>query len=175
MGLRAAGKSTIAPALAARLGWDWIDTDVEVERAAGRTVRDIFTTDGEPAFRALERAALKAALTRSRVVVSLGGGAVESPENRELLRARCIGIWLDAAPEELLRRLQADRRSANLRPALTALEPLAEIRQLLATRSPLFEELAAGRIDTTNHSTHEVVEAALKLLTNSGQPSSQTC
>ena len=85
IGFSATGKSAVARALAARLGWTSVDTDDLIEESAGRSVPDIFAQDGEPAFRALERDAARAAAARDEAVVATGGG-----------------LWLDAANRRIL-------------------------------------------------------------------------
>ena len=82
IGYRGTGKSTLASPLAQRLGWDWIDADVELERRAGRSIQSIFATDGEPEFRRLERELLAELLLRDRLVIAAGGGAVNPPRMR---------------------------------------------------------------------------------------------
>jgi shikimate kinase len=86
IGFMGAGKSTAAAALAERLGWEFADADVEIEREAGKPIPRIFAEDGEPAFRALEERVAARLLARIEIVVALGGGAVTSPLIRERLR-----------------------------------------------------------------------------------------
>src|SRR5437868_15290814 len=104
-GLMGSGKSTVGPLLAARLGASFCDLDAEIERAAGRTVAEVFAAEGEPAFRAREARALYALIERAGgAVIALGGGALGRPENRELVLATGRLIWLDAPTKELVRR-----------------------------------------------------------------------
>ncbi|HEX6984200.1 MAG TPA: shikimate kinase, partial [Planctomycetaceae bacterium] len=76
IGYRGSGKSTVGAAVAARLGRPFADADAEIERRAGRTIREIFATDGEPHFRALEREVMADLLSRDDLVIAAGGGAV---------------------------------------------------------------------------------------------------
>ena len=95
--------------VARRLGWRFIDTDELIEKASGRSIASIFTADGEPAFRELERWARRAGGSRVRGrVIAVGGGAVLSEANRHRLGAAGLCIWLTAPPEELHSRLQSD-------------------------------------------------------------------
>jgi len=103
IGLSGAGKTTVAPKVAARLGCDWIDLDLEIARAAGTGagVGDLIREEGEAAFRAREAEALRQALEvdrRPRLVVACGAGALSLRENLDRLRARAITIWLRVTP-----------------------------------------------------------------------------
>ena len=103
-----AGKSTVGPALAERLGWSYLDSDDQVERATGETVAEIFAGRGEAAFRIEEKRALKrAATTDEPAVVSVAGGAVLDPDNRALLRRAGLVVWLRADVGVLARRVGA--------------------------------------------------------------------
>lgn len=108
------GKSAVGAALAGRLGWDLVDTDELVERSRGSTVSEIFETEGEEAFRALELEALRSALDRTGpVVVATGGGVIVGDEARELLAAEPQVAWLVVEPDEAIARI-GDRSSRPL-------------------------------------------------------------
>src|SRR2546423_1679630 len=96
VGPRGSGKSTLARLLAARLGWDWIDADAELERRSGRCIRDLFTDEGESAFREREAAVLLDLCRLQRHVIATGGGVVMRPDNRARLRATGGVVWLTA-------------------------------------------------------------------------------
>ncbi|HTO71720.1 MAG TPA: shikimate kinase [Myxococcota bacterium] len=129
-GLMGSGKSRVGRALALELGWDFVDTDVEIERVAGLSVAEIFAREGEPAFRARERDALRA-LPTQRCVVALGGGAVVSAENRAILAAKGRLLWLDAEPETLVERMGEARD----RPLLAGLDRAGRVAKLTALRA----------------------------------------
>jgi shikimate kinase len=148
IGYRGTGKSTIARLLALRLGWDWVDADVEVELRAGRSIAAIFAEQGEAAFRDLESQVLRELLARQHTVIAAGGGAVLKSENRQALQAAQCVVWLRAAPETILRRLAADPTTASRRPSLTGAGGLDEIETLLAQRTPLYEQCACVILDT---------------------------
>src|SRR5688500_9284949 len=87
IGYRGSGKTTVAAELAPRLGWKWLDADDEVERRAGRTIKDIFAASGEQAFRDLEAAVIADMAKLSDRVIALGGGAVLRDDNRQAIRS----------------------------------------------------------------------------------------
>jgi shikimate kinase len=150
IGYRGTGKSEVARPLALRLGWDWIDADVEVELKAGKSIAAIFADDGEPAFRDLETEILAELVGRDRTVLALGGGVILRPANRALLTQVGKVVWLTAEPETIARRLAADAATAARRPNLTATGGLDEIRRVLAERLPLYRESSDAQIDTEN-------------------------
>ena len=154
-----AGKSSIGPQLARRLGRRFIDTDAEVERAVGSRVAEIFERDGEPAFRRHERAAIEACRGES-AVVALGGGAIAQPGARERLAESGIVVYLRARPETLLARVG----DASSRPLLRDLEPAAQrarLADLLAQRRSAYES-AAIVIDTDDQPVEALVERLAK-------------
>jgi len=151
VGMMGAGKSTVARLVAARLGRPYVDTDTEVEKAAGSSVAEIFSVHGEAGFRAEESRVLAAVLSADvPAVVSVGGGAVIDPANRDALRAGATVVWLRARPETLARRVG---RNAD-RPLLRALDggpepggPAAALARIEAQRRGLYEEVASVVID----------------------------
>lgn len=148
IGYRATGKTSLARLLGARLGWDWTDADVEVERRAGKAIARIFAEDGEPAFRDLEAQVTRELLGRDRLVIASGGGAPLRAETREAMRATGRVVWLRAAPETIHRRMAGDQTTASRRPNLTRQGGLEEIVELLAKREPLYRETATVEVDT---------------------------
>jgi 3-dehydroquinate synthetase/shikimate kinase len=147
VGLPGSGKSAVGRRLAARHQATFIDLDDQIVRDAGRSVPDIFATDGEAAFRKLERAAVASlgppdpspSLAR---VISPGGGAIVDPRNRWALYRGRVPVWLDVRPEVLAQRL---RRSPNLRPLLTGGDPLGKVRLLATGRERFYA--AANRVN----------------------------
>jgi len=149
IGYRGSGKTEVGRALAARLGWSFVDTDTLIEQQTGRRIREIFAADGEQTFRALEQAAIARVATGRAQVLSVGGGAALAEANRRALRACGPCVWLTAPPAELHRRLAADPQSPALRPNLTTAGGLAEIEHVLNERTPLYNSLADVTFDTT--------------------------
>ena len=110
VGFMAAGKSTVARALAARLRWRAEDIDELIEARERRPVADIFQKNGEPYFRAAEREILKLLLPLRHVVVATGGGTFMDPDNRAAINMDGVSVWLDVPFEELLARIPVDGR-----------------------------------------------------------------
>ncbi len=164
IGYRGTGKSTLAAPLAQRLGWAWLDADVELERRAGRSIQQIFATDGEPEFRRLERELLAELLRCDRLVVAAGGGAIGNELTRADLKVAGPVIWLQASIDTIERRLATDLTTGQRRPNLTSTGGRAEIERLLALREPLYRECATITLDTDSASTGQLVEAALNQL-----------
>ena len=136
VGLPGSGKSVVGRRLAGRHAAAFIDLDERIESGVGRTIPQIFEEDGEPAFRALERAAIADLgpadpATEVRRVISTGGGAVVDPRNRWALYRGRTSVWLDGRPEVLAQRL---RRSPHVRPLVTARDPIGTLRELGARR-----------------------------------------
>jgi len=132
------GKSTVGARLAVRLGRAFLDTDQEVERVAGRTVAEIFETEGESRFRVLEAEAIQAASVQA-AVVALGGGAVAEPGAMERLLARGEVIFLMADPRLLIDRI-GDPESRPLLSGLDHAAQLARLEALLAEREPFYRQ-----------------------------------
>lgn len=158
IGYRGSGKTTVAAALAQRLGWPWVDADVELERRAGRTIKQIFADDGEQTFRDLETAVLADLAAGQQHIVACGGGAILRAENREVLAKRGRCVWLQASPAALVKRIEGDTTTAERRPNLTGQGGLAEIRTLLAERTPLYAACAQLAVDAESRSPVEIAD-----------------
>jgi len=166
IGYRATGKTTLAKLLAERLGWEWIDADVEIERRAGKTIAQIFAEEGEAAFRDLEVQVMADLCRRDRLVIAAGGGAPLRPESRHAMRAGGQVVWLTARPETILARMTGDATTAARRPNLTEKDPLEEILHVLHIREPIYREAAHWTVDTEGRTPEELVASILPLLTN---------
>jgi shikimate kinase len=147
-----AGKSTVGRLLAARLGVGFRDTDADVVRMAGKPIAEVFIDDGEAHFRALEQAAVLAALAEHSGVLSLGGGAVLSEVTRAALAGHRVAL-LDVDLSSATRRVGLNRD----RPVL-ALNPRAQLKALLEQRMPLYREVADLTVDTRRRRPSEVVD-----------------
>jgi shikimate kinase len=158
IGYRCTGKSAAGRRLAERLGASFVDTDERVEAEAGGTVAEIVRAEGWAGFRRRESSVLFRLKEDEARVVATGGGVVLDPRNREILKSLGLVVWLDASPEAVVRRMDADAGSRGRRPGLTELEPEAEARSLLKEREPLYRQAADLRIDTTDIGIDDVVE-----------------
>jgi shikimate kinase len=108
-GFMGSGKSTIGPILANTLGYFFLDIDKLIEEAAGKSIPDIFRSDGEAAFRAFERTTLHNLASRSEVIVALGGGTIANEENLEFIKKNGILVYLQISPEQAKLRVQSHR------------------------------------------------------------------
>jgi shikimate kinase len=161
VGMMGAGKTTVGRALATRLGYGYVDSDYQVESRTGQTVREIFETRGEAAFREDEKLALREALAADGpMVVSVAGGAVLDPDNREQLRHAGLVVWLKASPEVLARRVVSQGPRTGHRPLLGD-DPLSALTHLYRARAPLYEELADLVIDVEERTPEEAVQEVL--------------
>jgi shikimate kinase len=133
VGMMCSGKSAVGAELAARLGWTHVDLDREIERAAGRAVREIFAAEDEAAFRRMEAEATARVAGRTGIVLSPGGGWMMNPALLDALGPGTLCAWLQVTPEEAVRRSAA---APGERPLLAGADPLAAVRRLLAEREP---------------------------------------
>src|SRR6476659_8145565 len=157
VGFMAAGKTTVARALAARLGWRAEDVDELIEARERRTVADIFARSGEPYFRAVEREILQLLLPMRHVVVATGGGTFMDPENRSAINLDGVTVWLDVPFEEVLARLPLDGRRP-LAADRSQMERLFTTRQLAYAHAHL-------RVDATGARAEAVAERIMDGIT----------
>jgi shikimate kinase len=154
-----AGKSTVGKRLANRLHLPFVDSDEEIEAAAGLSAAEIFEQYGEADFRDGERRVIERLIDGKRKVIATGGGAFVDPRTRELLNQRSITIWLDAPIEVLIER--TSRRDT--RPLLRNDDPVGTLKRLLETRRPSYSE-AHIRIATAGGAHGKVIETILSEL-----------
>lgn len=151
VGFMGSGKSSVGRELAQRFGAPFVDVDERIESAAGCPIRDLFSREGEQAFREREKAALRDALSVKGCVIATGGGAIEDEGNRVLLRAYGPVVYLEAAVETLLERLAGDLR----RPLLRGGDRAEVVRELLARRAPWYRT-ADLTVETDGRTVKEV-------------------
>jgi shikimate kinase len=156
VGFMAAGKTTVARALADRLGWRADDIDELIEARERRTVADIFARSGEPYFRALERDILHLLLPLRHLVVATGGGTFMDPDNRAAINMDGFSVWLDVPFDELLTRIPADGR----RPLAA---DRAQLERLYIVRRGAYAN-ARLRIDARGVRPDEVAERIIEAL-----------
>lgn len=139
VGFSGTGKTSVGKVLSRQLGYEYIDTDLQIESDTGRSVPDIFAQDGEAAFRELEHATLEKICESAYQVVATGGGIVISKPNRTLMTSNGYVICLEARPETLYVRLLLDNAGA-VRPLLAGADPFERITSLKAVREPFYAE-----------------------------------
>ncbi len=159
VGLMGAGKSTVGRRLAGRLGLPFVDADIEIERAAGMTIADIFSRFGEPYFRDGERRVIQRLIDGRPKVIATGGGAFVNDATRALILSEALAIWLDAPVEVLAERV----RRRDTRPLLRGKDPVAVLRELAAVRNPLYA-LAPIRVPSANAPHDTTVRAIMEVL-----------
>lgn len=148
VGMMGAGKTSMGKLLARRLGKTFVDCDHEIERTTGVKVAIIFEIEGEAGFRAREAKTLAELVLRKDIVLATGGGAVLSAENRRLLSANGVVVYLRAAVADLWNRTRHDKN----RPLLRTTNPRARLEELHAERDPLYREVADIVVDTGSQS-----------------------
>ncbi len=130
------GKSSVGRIVAHQLRFRFIDTDEWIESQLGMSIREIFSKEGEPAFRNHERRALEALARETGMVIATGGGIIVDPANLAGLKNHALVVCLWASPETIWERV----RHQTHRPLLQAPDPPARIRELLAARAPAYRQ-----------------------------------
>jgi shikimate kinase len=152
------GKSTVGQLLAERLGVGYRDTDDDIVAEQGRTIAEIFVDEGEPAFRAIERAAVRRALAEHDGVLALGGGSILDADTRALLAGQQV-VYLSMDVEEAVK-----RTGLNAARPLLAVNPRKQWRELMEARRHLYESIATAVVATDGRSPEEVTQNALDAL-----------
>ncbi|CAB4650883.1 MAG: AAA family ATPase [Actinobacteria bacterium] len=151
VGVPGAGKTTVGKLLAKNLGIDFFDSDQVIESRAGKSVSDIFTQDGEPAFRKLEHDVIVELLDSNNVVLALGGGSLGNDETRAKVKDATT-VWLVAGLAQAVDRVGMNRN----RPLLLG-NVRGQLADLMAAREPFYKEVAAIAVDTSKLIPSEVV------------------
>jgi len=162
VGLMGSGKTTVGKRIAQELGYEFADSDDLVASAAGKSVRDMFSQDGEAVFRKYESDAIRSILAdgKSSIVLATGGGAVVSSENRTVISHHASHVvWLDASVADLVVRT----KSGTARPLLDG-DAGKTLQSLSDQRSAWYEEVATLRIDTRGKSVAKVCSAVLEAI-----------
>lgn len=138
VGLPGSGKTTVGRNIARTLQRRFFDSDSEIERRTGKSVRALFEAEGETGFRALEQAVIAELVDLPDAIIATGGGSILYEANRQALSAHTTVVYLRSRPETIFRRLRHDNR----RPLLQVTDPLRKLRDLYAERDPLYRATA---------------------------------
>jgi shikimate kinase len=160
VGMMGAGKTTVGRRLANRLGRHFVDSDEEIETAAGMSIEDIFASHGEADFRAGEARVIARLLKDQDIVLGTGGGAFVNPETRALVKAEAVSVFIRAEFELLFARVS--RRSN--RPLLKTANPRETLRKLIEIRYPIYAEADVTVVSTDvpqDQVAAEVIDALL--------------
>jgi shikimate kinase len=156
-GFMGTGKSEVGRVLAKKLGYSFIDADAEIEKTAGMTISEIFSSRGEQAFRDIESAVILSLSMLERAVISTGGGAVLRQENMDHLRRKGVIACLEASAATILGRTEG----SDDRPLLRAEDRLARIKEMLAQRRPYYEK-ADIMVDTEGKSPMAIADEIME-------------
>ena len=151
VGMMGAGKTVMGRRLAAHLHVNFIDSDAEIEAAAGMTIAEIFARDGEPYFRERETRVVERLIKTGPSVVATGGGAFIHPNTRSAIKALGLSLWIKAEFDVLMRRV---RKRSN-RPLLQTPDPEGTLRRLIAERYPVYAQ--ADLTVVSHDGPHEVM------------------
>jgi len=154
VGPMGAGKSSIGRQLAQMLGFDFLDTDHEIENRTGANIPWIFDMEGEEGFRQREEAIIDQLSKEANIVLATGGGGILREQNRARLAERGLVVYLKVSLEQQLKRTAKDKN----RPLLQTKDPRAVLEQLIKVRGPLYEEIADIVVDTNSRSVREVAK-----------------
>jgi len=151
-GFMGVGKTSVGTRLARDLGYAFVDTDLLIEADQKNTIAEIFSSFGEPFFRDVESRIIRQVLDGENQVVSTGGGAVIREQNRVVFKERGLTVCLTARPEVVYDRIRHETH----RPLLQVPDPLAKIRELLASREQYYRQ-ADFVIDTSERTVDQVI------------------
>ncbi len=156
IGFMGTGKTSVGRLVAEQLRFEYLDTDDVIQTSTGRSIADIFTKDGEPAFRALEARVVQELATRAKIVISTGGGLPVHSKNLDNLKSHSLVVCLWSSPEKIWERV----RHQSHRPLLHDPNPQAKIRELLNERTPFYKQ-ADVLLNTELRSVREVAQQVI--------------
>lgn len=160
IGMMGSGKSTLGAALAQELGWEFYDSDKVIEAETGKTIPQIFETEGDAAFRQRERETLQNLFSKSpRAIIATGGGSITIPETADMIFSRSVSLWVHAPVEILVQRTSRQ----NNRPLLQTGDPKEILTSLLEKRGDIYRR-AAVHVETDEIPVSEVVERTMRQL-----------
>ena len=153
IGFMGACKTSVGRLAAEQLHFDYLDTDEVIQSRTGRTITEIFSTDGEPAFRKMEQGLVEELAARTKTVIATGGGLPMNPQNLVSLKTHALVVCLWASPEKIWERV----KNQTHRPLLHDPDPRKKIRDLLAAREPFYKQ-ADVLLNTELRSVREVAQ-----------------
>lgn len=159
VGFMGTGKTSVGKLLAVRCGMTFVDMDAVIQQRADKAIPRIFTEDGEPRFRQMERALVQELSTGSGHVIAAGGGVVLNPDNMADFSRTGLVVCLLASPEMIMKRTESDTE----RPLLAGEDKMNKIVSLLESRKKFYDSIP-HRIDTTGLSVEEVADKVISLL-----------
>lgn len=163
-GYRCTGKTSAGRRLASQLGFDFHDVDDLIVARAGRSVEQIVTEGGWPAFRELERTVIGELACLDRCVIAPGGGATMDARNVDQLKKNGLFVWLVADSATIAQRLTKDQTGGAPRPSLTGKPVEMEVQDVLAQREPIYRRIADLLVDTSRRSIDKVADTVLQRL-----------
>ena len=167
VGAMGSGKTSVGRQLARELGMDFIDSDEEIEKCSGVDIRFIFEKEGESLFREREKAIISNLTQMENLVLATGGGSILDAKNRQLLNTNGIVVYLETSVKQQLLRTQKSKT----RPLLVGKNPEAVLTRLMASRGPLYEQVAHFSVNTEKKRLAVVVnEIKKKLLEQTVKP-----
>ena len=152
VGFMGTGKTSVGPALAQKLGYEFVELDDLIVKTTGTTIADMFKIRGEPAFRAIEKDILTQEINRMNVVVSCGGGVVIHPENRRILKEHALTVWLYNSIETSVK-----RANDGTRPLMNVENPVEIARKLFDNRKKYYADAADIMVNTQNKQVETIV------------------
>ena len=165
VGLMGAGKSSVGKRLSEEINIPFVDSDDEIELAAGMTVMEIFDQFGESYFRSGEERVLKRLLSGHPQVIATGGGAFMSKKIRSMINANGVSVWLSADFETLWERVQGKKT----RPLLQVKNPQKTLKDLITKRTPIYETADIILHSKKNGTHSSIVSKIIKLLSLHGK------
>lgn len=157
-GYRGTGKSSIGKILADLLGFDFIDTDLAIEKRQGESIAEMVGRGGWDTFRRKEEDLLRELARRKNIVIASGGGSVMHEKAWKKLRENALAVWLTVDIKTICQRLSADSNTDDQRPALTEMGTMDEISMVLSERQPLYKKSSDLTINTEGKTPEEVAE-----------------
>jgi shikimate kinase len=164
IGYRCTGKTTVGRSLAKRLGWSFVDTDVQLIKEQGQKISEIVNTKGWASFRKMENLVIQCMCERDRHVVATGGGVVLDEENVKRMKDSGVLVWLRANINTIGNRMAKDPSTRDFRPALTSKGPVEEIKETLILRNAYYEKAKDFVVDTDLIGVEVVCDAILRKL-----------